>query len=567
MEFIIGIDEAEEDIDIGGAVYPSKACPHLMQNVDVQTVLDALRQGGELMQTTCTVCEDNNENWMCLQCGEISCSRYVHSHGEMHWMEHLGQRATHCVCLSFSDLNVWCYECASYVKHNSLMPILVQAESKKFECAPKTHLLPPILPASYRAGVTLPTGAMDEHERQGTECAEGSMRTTAIMEQLLGESASLLGVMTVRNTLGAEQSEFVLQCILNAHSKEYVDSLRSRAEACGAAGGSRDEIGEQKQDIFYTKQTYQACLDAVGCALTLMECMLRTTEHVPKLHPVDSDSDPNANVADVNTNTTPLDRGLVIARPPGHHASATAANGFCHINTAAVAAVYARDVYHSKVMILDLDIHHGDGTQSIFAADPNVLTISIHRQRWLDKDSGEEVELPPAGAVHQQGTGKGAGYNINVPMSGLEAPAKDQDYYYLFEQLVLPAMRSFQPDVVVVALGFDASIYDATGTQGGFMLSTQGYRHLLKAVMQNVPKGRVLCTLEGGYNISGLATNTEATVEALGAFDPAAASVAVTGLPWSGELPQLTEVLPSTVATVLEVDDAFRAEGCLWWKQ
>lgn len=183
-----------------------------------------------------------------------------------------------------------------------------------------------------------------------------------------------------------------------------------------------------------------------------------------------------------------VDNAYALVRPPGHHAMRDNGWGFCIFNNVAVAAAHARSRGLARVAVVDLDVHHGNGTESIFAADPTVLTISIHQ---------DGAYPPGSGPVDEVGEGPGVGTNLNVPLppgSGSGA------YDAALTEVVLPALRRFRPELVIVASGFDANGMDPLARQ---MLSSEGFRSCarhLRSVAEEVADGRLVLAHEGGYS-------------------------------------------------------------------
>src|SRR5262245_60502585 len=151
---------------------------------------------------------------------------------------------------------------------------------------------------------------------------------------------------------------------------------------------------------------------------------------------------------------------VAMVRPPGHHAERNRAMGFCLYNNVAVAAAHARALGAGKVAIVDYDVHHGNGTQHIFEADPRVLYVSTHQYPYY----------PGTGAASEVGLGAGRGFTVNVP---LEAGAVAEDFEIAFSTIILPVLRQFEPDLVLVSAGFDAHEDDPLG---GLRLTADAFR-------------------------------------------------------------------------------------------
>jgi acetoin utilization deacetylase AcuC-like enzyme len=192
---------------------------------------------------------------------------------------------------------------------------------------------------------------------------------------------------------------------------------------------------------------------------------------------------------------------VAMVRPPGHHAERDRAVGFCLFNNVSIAAAHARAQGAAKVAIVDYDVHHGNGTQHIFEADPHVLYISTHQFPYY----------PGTGAADEVGRGAGRGFTVNVP---LEVGSVDDDYRLVFATVVLPVLRQFEPDLILVSAGFDAHERDPLG---GMRLTTAAFAAMtleLGAVAEDCCRGRIVSVTEGGYDLHALAASLDAVIGA-----------------------------------------------------
>jgi acetoin utilization deacetylase AcuC-like enzyme len=196
---------------------------------------------------------------------------------------------------------------------------------------------------------------------------------------------------------------------------------------------------------------------------------------------------------------------FALVRPPGHHAVPAGPMGFCLFNNVAIAARYAQRILGlERVLILDFDVHHGNGTQDIFYADPTVLFISSHQY--------EPGFYPGTGAAEETGTGAGRGFNINLP---LPAGAGDLAMRQLMEQIVRPAADRFRPNLVLVSAGFDAHWLDPLAS---LQFTLSGYAHLtreLTSIAVDHCQGRIAFVLEGGYHLAALSAGVTTVLRTL----------------------------------------------------
>ncbi|MBX3061476.1 MAG: histone deacetylase [Anaerolineae bacterium] len=186
------------------------------------------------------------------------------------------------------------------------------------------------------------------------------------------------------------------------------------------------------------------------------------------------------------------DNALAVSRPPGHHAVSDTGMGFCLLANVSLAAMHARDKYNlQRIMIMDIDVHHGNGTQDIFYEDPGVLFISTHQHPWY----------PFTGIASQIGRGDGQGYNINIP---LPAGVGDLAYRRVYQEVIWQAARRYRPELILVSAGFDAHWADPLSQMG---LTLGGYDYIVHELLKmaaELCKGRIAFVLEGGYNLTSL---------------------------------------------------------------
>jgi acetoin utilization deacetylase AcuC-like enzyme len=256
--------------------------------------------------------------------------------------------------------------------------------------------------------------------------------------------------------------------ICEIHRPDVVAKARGLAEAGG---------GWLDADTFICPESYQVALAAAGACVAAVDQILRG-----------------------------LDRtALCLTRPPGHHATAGRSMGFCLFNNIALAAHHARKSFGlDRILIVDWDVHHGNGTQDIFWADPTVSFLSIHR-------FGHGF-FPGAGTADETGTGPGLGFTTNIPVSlGISRP----DYRALFRNALETAADKIKPNLILLSAGFDAHVRDPIGSLG---LETEDFADMTRTLLtiaDTHAQGRLVSCLEGGYHLEALAESVQAHLQEL----------------------------------------------------
>jgi acetoin utilization deacetylase AcuC-like enzyme len=212
---------------------------------------------------------------------------------------------------------------------------------------------------------------------------------------------------------------------------------------------------------------------------------------------------------------------FALVRPPGHHAERDRAMGFCLYNNIAVAAAHALAAGRTRIAVVDIDVHHGNGTQWMFYDDPRVLYFSTHQFPFY----------PGSGAADEIGTAEGKGFTFNVP---LEMGATDADYDLVYRSAVVPVLHQFGPDLVLVSAGFDAHEEDPLASM---RVSTAGYAAVVRHLLTSAKNGAIAFVTEGGYDLSALAECLDASF------------AEIVGEPSASEAPAPSSAAPSRPST------------------
>lgn len=266
------------------------------------------------------------------------------------------------------------------------------------------------------------------------------------------------------------------------HTRDYIAGIR----ACAAGGPMEGPWGKVEEDTPLSPGSFEAALYAAGGSMNAVDAVMK---------------------GDVRNS-------YALLRPPGHHAMSNRAMGFCIFNNTVIAAHHARNVFGlERIMIVDWDVHHGNGTQDAFYHDSGVLFVSLHQHNWYPKLAGE---------LEQVGAGAGAGYTVNIP---LPAGTGDRGYRAAFEQLVLPIGRQFRPQLIIITAGQDANWLDPLAQMMMTMVGFRQISELMVGLAEEVCDGRLVMLQAGGYSTAYAPYCTLAVVEPLvgtdvGIIDP-----------------------------------------------
>ncbi len=288
---------------------------------------------------------------------------------------------------------------------------------------------------------------------------ENAGRLEAIISHL--EKTGLRQQLTPVKPRSASVEEISL-----VHEKQYISDIQDAAQRGG---------GWLDADTVMSADSYEAAIYAAGGVIKATEAVMKGE----------------------------VGSAFALARPPGHHATSQRAMGFCLFNNVAIAAKYALAKYElERILIIDFDVHHGNGTQGTFYDDPQVLYISTHEYPFY----------PGTGKAEETGSGAGEGTTINIP---LPAGCGDAEYLSVFEQIVVPAARRFNPGLILVSAGYDTHWADGLALM---QVSATGFAQMVKIIKglaDELCSGRLVFTLEGGYNLTALAASVKATFDVL----------------------------------------------------
>lgn len=294
-------------------------------------------------------------------------------------------------------------------------------------------------------------------------------------DRLVAINKALKGSSLWNRLIRIKPEAAAFEDILKVHDKQYIDKLKNFGQ------------GYIDPDTYISKNSFEAALFAAGAVVKAVDACKENQ----------------------------ISRAFCAVRPPGHHAEAGRAMGFCLLNNIAVGARYAQKVGYKKIFIVDFDVHHGNGTQHIFEDDDTVFYFSTH----------EYPHYPGTGSVSEEGRAKGKGFTCNIPMAG---GSGDADYFYVYNSILPDKIRQFGPDIIMVSAGYDIHRDDPLASM---LVSNEGVRHIVKSIISCSSLNRlahtdgytiqtpgsglpVIFTLEGGYDLSALSEAVLITLEA-----------------------------------------------------
>jgi len=296
-------------------------------------------------------------------------------------------------------------------------------------------------------------------EHETGEHPENSSRLSSIMSYL--EESSLTSQLVPIAPRAATIDELSL-----IHHISYIDYIRS---ICDYGGKCIDS------DTIVSPHSYTAAIFAAGGAITAAESVMEGN----------------------------VDNAFALVRPPGHHATPREAMGFCIFNNIAIAAKYIISKYGlERIAIIDFDVHHCNGTQIAFESKPEVLCVSIHQHPLF----------PGTGRIDETGSGKAMGTNVNIP---LPPRCGDSEYELAFKQIIVPVVKRYQPQLILVSAGFDAHWAD---TISSMQVSVKGFfrmMSIIKYLAEEECNNRLAAVLEGGYHLDALRASVKATFDVL----------------------------------------------------
>jgi acetoin utilization deacetylase AcuC-like enzyme len=509
MNFKINLDNSfDDDIELtfetdhGGIIVPKQTCEHV-QHVHLFEEFKHINNNNNNNQ--CIDCENSNENWLCLSCGEIRCSRYINNHGEEHWLFTLLTdeqfNIGHCLTISLQDLSVWCYPCKSYIKNIRLNPIIKYFETKKFgltltnqtenpsHCDQINHLIIPI------------------------KNSQNPSTIIAIQDRLLLDVLKKTDLLSYCYTIKLRPAS--IDELVHLHSSDYVNMIVS-------AERSHMNISNNHFHLQYNETTFFDARLSAGITLDVIQNVLNnhingfilstSPGHCAFNNHGNGTSIYNNIALAINSiltdkiilNKRKTSLALIDSNNHLHMEGATPIeNAICHmihVLTPAspdehrlncqMATVIDKNkkIQIERVLILDITREHGCGIQSIYYESDQVFYISIHKETHQHRSS-----------YHECGKNSGLGYTMNIPLSSIDK-INDKDYVNIMNELILPITKEFQPELIIVCVDFHIE-----------NLTTLSYAWIIEQLSM-INNSKLVVALDGDLSCISLKTSYVETV-------------------------------------------------------
>ena len=447
--------ELTSETDQGGTIIPKQTCEHVQY-------VQLLEELNPIDNNQCIDCESTNENWLCLSCGEIHCSRYVNNHGEGHWLFTLltdeQYNIGHCLTISLQDLSVWCYPCKSYIKNIRLNPLIKHLESNKFD-------LSSINENETQSHHDTVDNFISVEEIQNPSTIIGIL-DDALLKEL--RKTDLLSYCYTIKFRSASIDELV--CL---HSSDYVNTIVSVEKNHTDILDNRFHIEYNDKTLYNARLSAGITIDVVKNVLNnhINGLILPTSPGHRALHDHGNGTSIYNNIAlainSILSDKIILDRqefplALIDSNNHLHMEGATPIeDAICHmihvlspssstttdhrINSQISTNVIDKNnnqIQIERVLIIDITCEHGCGIQSIYYESDQVFYISIHKENHQHRSS-----------YHECGKNRGRGYTMNIPLSSFDK-IQNMDYVSIMNELILPIAKEFKPELIIVCVDF-----------------------------------------------------------------------------------------------------------------
>jgi acetoin utilization deacetylase AcuC-like enzyme len=457
MNFEVNLDNSFDDdveltseTDQGGIIIPKQTCEHV-QYVQLFEELDPV------INNQCIDCENSNENWLCLSCGEIHCSRYINNHGEGHWLFTLltdeQYNIGHCLTISLQDLSVWCYPCKSYIKNLRLNPLIKSLERIKFGLSLNNE-----------------NENQSDYEKTNNNNDQNPSTIIAIQDQLLLDALKKTDLLSYCYTIKLRPAS--IDEIVCLHSSDYVNMIVLSEKGHEVASNHRFQIEYNETSFFNARLSAGITIDVIQNVLnnhingfvlstspghrafidhgngtsiynnialainSILSDKIRKTERKTSLALIDSNNHLHREGA------TPIEDAICHMI---HVLTPTLTTTNDHQLNSQISTIIDKNnnkIQIERVLIIDITSEHGCGIQSIYYESDQVFYISIHKENHQHRSS-----------YHECGKNDGSGYTMNIPLLSFDN-INDKDYINIFNELILPITKEFQPELIIICVDF-----------------------------------------------------------------------------------------------------------------